>query len=81
MMSGRCCWWWCHSFDRFVRSNHALTSTSTSTHAHYTPQSTTTILSSLRTQHPAEGFACLSQKAHGGSTVWLARHTPQVGGY
>ncbi len=33
-----------------------------------------------RTQHPTEGFACLSHKAHAGSTVWLARHTPQVGG-
>lgn len=31
-----------------------------------------------RTQHPKEGFACLEQKAHGGSTVWLARHTPQA---
>lgn len=29
-----------------------------------------------RTQHPSEGFAYLSEKAHK-STVWLARHLPQ----
>ena len=30
----------------------------------------------MRTQHPSEGFAHLSQKAHK-STVWLGRHLPQ----
>lgn len=30
----------------------------------------------MRTQHPTEGFASLSEKAHK-STVWLARHLPQ----
>ncbi|CAM9308863.1 unnamed protein product, partial [Discosporangium mesarthrocarpum] len=30
----------------------------------------------LRTQHPTEGFAHLSEKAHK-STVWLSRHLPQ----
>jgi WD40 repeat protein len=30
----------------------------------------------LRTQHPTQGFAHLSQKAHK-STVWLGRHLPQ----
>ena len=30
----------------------------------------------MRTQHPEDGFAALSHKAHA-STVWLARHLPQ----
>jgi WD repeat-containing protein 92 len=30
----------------------------------------------LRTQHPSEGFACLSERAHK-ATVWVARHLPQ----
>lgn len=30
----------------------------------------------LRTQHPTEGFACLSERAHK-STVWLGKHLPQ----
>lgn len=30
----------------------------------------------MRTQHPEEGFACLSERAHK-STVWLCRHLPQ----
>lgn len=30
----------------------------------------------MRTQHPTEGFACLSEKAHK-STVWCSRHLPQ----
>lgn len=30
----------------------------------------------MRTQHPTEGFAHLSEKAHK-STVWIARHLPQ----
>jgi WD40 repeat protein len=29
-----------------------------------------------RTQHPTEGFACLTEKAHK-STVWVGRHLPQ----
>lgn len=30
----------------------------------------------MRTQHPTEGFACLTEKAHK-STVWTGRHLPQ----
>lgn len=30
----------------------------------------------MRTQHPTEGFSCLSEKAHK-ATVWCARHLPQ----
>lgn len=30
----------------------------------------------MRTQHPTNGFACLSEKAHK-ATVWIARHLPQ----
>jgi len=30
----------------------------------------------LRTQHPEEGFACVTERAHK-STVWLCRHLPQ----
>lgn len=30
----------------------------------------------MRTQHPSEGFSCLSEKAHK-ATVWCARHLPQ----
>ncbi|CAM9188066.1 unnamed protein product [Ectocarpus fasciculatus] len=30
----------------------------------------------MRTQHPTEGFSCLSEKAHK-STVWCCRHLPQ----
>eukprot|EP01036_Dinobryon_divergens_P034630 gene34630-44768_t len=30
----------------------------------------------MRTQHPTEGFACLSERAHK-ATVWLVRHLPQ----
>ena len=29
----------------------------------------------VRTQHPAEGFAHIAERAHK-ATVWLARHTP-----
>jgi WD40 repeat protein len=34
------------------------------------------MLYDMRTQHPDEGFASLSQKAHN-STIWLTRHLPQ----
>lgn len=30
----------------------------------------------MRTQHPTEGFSCLSEKAHK-ATVWVVRHLPQ----
>lgn len=30
----------------------------------------------MRTQHPTEGFSCLSEKAHK-ATVWCVRHLPQ----
>ena len=30
----------------------------------------------LRTKHPEEGFACLTEKAHK-STIWLGQHLPQ----
>jgi WD repeat-containing protein 92 len=30
----------------------------------------------VRTQHPTEGFAYMTEKAHK-ATVWLARHLPQ----
>lgn len=30
----------------------------------------------MRTQHPTEGFACLTEKAHK-ATVWCVRHLPQ----
>jgi WD40 repeat protein len=30
----------------------------------------------MRTQHPAQGFSCLQEKAHK-ATVWLVRHLPQ----
>lgn len=30
----------------------------------------------MRTQHPTEGFACLSERAHK-ATVWCVRHLPQ----
>ncbi|KAI9207058.1 WD40-repeat-containing domain protein [Polychytrium aggregatum] len=31
----------------------------------------------LRTQHPKQGFASLTQKAHGNTTIWTVRHLPQ----
>ena len=31
----------------------------------------------MRTQHPTEGFARLTEKAHK-ATVWMTRHLPQV---
>ncbi|KAG5192628.1 WD40-repeat-containing domain protein [Tribonema minus] len=30
----------------------------------------------LRTQHPTDGFSCLTERAHK-STIWLAKHLPQ----
>lgn len=30
----------------------------------------------MRTQHPSDGFACLSERAHR-STVWISKHLPQ----
>ena len=31
----------------------------------------------MRTQHPTEGFASLTEKAHDATTIWCVRHLPQ----